>query len=238
METWNTVDDGNFMDVLIKIAKKRFPAFKIKYKNESIFMKIIGLLMFYNRKFMTEYTSTFFQTVWYPSKKYVETNSWRAGKVLAHELVHMSDNKEHPVLFKLMYLFPQWIAIFSLVSIVAIWYSMYFLLALFFLLAIVPWPSLPRTQLELRGYAMTIAINYWKHGSILDKTKDDIVKLFVGPAYYYMWRSEKDVKKWIEEAEEKIRNIDVIGKESETVFQMGEVFEDVYELVTGVVTED
>lgn len=238
MHTWDSVDESNFFDAMKKVAEKRIPGVKIKYKNESIWMKLLGLIVFFNRDFMKTYTSTFFMTVWFPSKNYVNQNIWRAGKILAHELVHLCDEKEHSILFKLLYLWPQFIAMFSIVSIMAIWFSKFFLCGLVFLVFLAPFKSFPRAQLELRAYAMTMAINAWKHGYILDKTKEDIASQFVGPGYYYMWPNKTEVMQWLNNVEDKIRNIDVAKKGNDTIFNMGDVFEEVYSLITGFDMEE
>jgi hypothetical protein len=43
-----------------------------------------------------------------------------------------------------------------------------------------------RAWAEFRGYAMSLAMNYWRHGSIQDASLDWIVKHFVSGDYYWM----------------------------------------------------
>ena len=56
--------------------------FKIKYKNESLFMKVIGFLLFFNKTFMTNYITTIGSTIYYPSREWCEKNDTAAAQVL------------------------------------------------------------------------------------------------------------------------------------------------------------
>jgi len=166
---------------------------KIRYKNESPLMKIIGVLLFFNPKFMTRYTTTltFFgrSTVYFPDRSYALQYSkfWRT---LAHELVHASDATRSPILFNLGYLFPQILAIFSLLSILA-WINLSWLWCLLFLVFLAPIPSPGRKWAEMRGYAVSMVIEAEIGGAILSPER--FVGRFTTADYYYMWPFKKSV---------------------------------------------
>ena len=96
-------------------AQQYFPNLKIKYKDESLFMKILGSLLFFNKSFMATYTTTIGSTIYFPSKKFVEERYYSSILILLHELVHVQDGiKFNPIIFAMLYLSPQ---IFGLLSV-------------------------------------------------------------------------------------------------------------------------
>lgn len=153
-------------------------------------MKNLGLIAFINPLFMTEYTTTIGNTVYYPSKKYIEEDPLRAIKLLAHEYVHIVDS-QNDELFSIKYLMPQ---IFVLLIIPAIfiigWWS------LLFLLFLLPIPAYHRMVYEKRGYTMSLFMlneifydfnKEWRE-QLLAKAAESInAKYFKGPGYYFMW---------------------------------------------------
>ena len=164
---------------------------KIKFKNESSFMKVLGWILFFNPRFMTKYTTIIGTTAYFPSRKYLEENPGPPSWVFCHELVHMSDAKQFgSTLFNLSYLFPQCLAIFSLLSFVI---GPWALLALLFLL---PIPALFRTRWELRGYAMTDAVTLHETGHFTNIGW--MSGQFTTGAYYFMWPFEKQLKREIQ----------------------------------------
>lgn len=219
---------------LSRSISARVPGFKIRYKNESKWQWFLSRLLFFIRgnRYMTEFTTTLGNTVWFPSEKWVRENYWKAFKVLAHEYVHLLDRRRYPRLFELMYMFPLWIVLPAFASIAAI-YSPWFLFALVFLVALLPWPAFTRANLEMRGYSMSIAINMWRYGSIKQETRDWIVEMFTGWDYYRMWPRAAEVHAWIRNTEDLVLAIDRV-KTKETIFVLSEAFEDVYELLTGI----
>jgi hypothetical protein len=51
---------------------------------------------------------------------------------------------------------------------------------------LLPVSSLLRAKWEYRGYAMGIAMQYWKHGSVSDAHIEQRIGTFTGPDYYFM----------------------------------------------------
>jgi hypothetical protein len=170
----------------------------IGFKNESRMMRTIGRLMFFNPTFMTTFTTTIGETVYYPSREYVERNYFNAWNILAHEVVHISDYRESKPkwLWMLKYGFPQILAVFALLA--PILWSWWPLLALLFL---APLPAPWRTSAEMRGYAMSMAVWYWYfHSGIPLGMKIDITGNFTGPQYYYTYpfhgKATAEVGRW------------------------------------------
>ncbi len=229
------LDSEQFDMLCVKIGRK-IPGFEVRYKDESIFMKILGFLLFFNRKFMTRYTTTIGSKVYFPSRKFIEDKRSRAFKILSHEYMHLIDYKEHPIVFVLLYIAPQFLGLLSLGSILSIWFGPWYLLFLIALVFFLPIPSAGRAEVEKRGYCMNIAINIWRHGSIKDETREWLKETFTGWEYYRMWPYPDSVDEWIDKAINLVRAIDHI-RPAATVFDMSDAFEDVYEIVTGIETD-
>src|SRR4030043_385107 len=93
---------------LVQSAQTHFPNLKIKYKDESLLMKILGKLMFFNKGFMTSYTTTIGSTIYFPNSNFVKARPISSSVILLHELVHLYDNSKFTApLFSFLYLFPQ-----------------------------------------------------------------------------------------------------------------------------------
>jgi len=60
---------------------------EIKYKDESLFMKALGLLLSFNKTFMTSFTTTIGSTIYFPSRKWLaERNPETTIAIVAHEV--------------------------------------------------------------------------------------------------------------------------------------------------------
>ena len=186
------MDDKAILEDLVKKIKVRLPDFEIRYKDEDLLQRIIGTILFFNPAYMTRFTTTMFGKVYFVSRKWAEANPRQAWKILAHEYVHLLDDQDHPIWFSASYLFPQIKALGALVTFGAFW-SPWFLLSLVFLLALAPWPAPWRAKWEMRGYVMSMAVNYWCYGDIRDDQVEHIGHNFWGPNYYYMRRGQSKI---------------------------------------------
>lgn len=166
--------------------------YTIKYKNESLFMKILGYILFFNPKFMTEFTTTIGNTIYFPNRERVKAYKAVYEMVLCHEIVHMYDeSKKTKFLFKFEYLLPQ---ILSLLAIPLL-FIFSWKAALIPLVFLTPLPAFFRKEYEKRGYVMSLYAKnrIYKAFGADPKLKEEasfIVKQFTGPTYYFMWPIE------------------------------------------------
>lgn len=197
------------MDIFefINVCKTHFPTLKIKYKDESLLMKILSYLMFFNNKFMTEYITTIGSTVYFPSRSKISLKPTSSAIILLHELVHIYDaNKISTILFSFLYLFPQILAPFSLLLFLINWK----IAVPAFILFCLPLPAYFRMYYEKRAYLTslyaikTLSVKL-KFPSLLQTQKEYFLRQFNTAAYYYMWIF-KGIRKDFDEAIEKINN--------------------------------
>jgi len=164
------------VEALTKLIKTTFPDFEIVDKKQSKLMLVLSKVLFFNKKFMTHYTTTVGNKIYVPDLSFLDDDD-NAFTVIAHEYVHMCDNKRMGPLFKITYLLPQIFALLSLLAFINLWW----LLCLLFLL---PLPSPGRTWLEYRGYSMSMACYYFMYG-----VKPDVkwyFDYFTSSLYYWM----------------------------------------------------
>jgi hypothetical protein len=166
---------------------------KIVYKDDSLFMRILGKILFFNPTFMTSYATTIGETIYLPSKS-KEWSDQSVEILLAHEMVHVLDYKKEKFLFPLKYLFPQ---VLLPLCFVILPFSITAAIFVFMFTAF-PLPAYWRMKYELRGYTMTLAakvLQLKSDGYLDDKIKEIINArishindtYFKGSAYYFMW---------------------------------------------------
>jgi hypothetical protein len=141
-------------DSTLKNIQKIYPNVNVQYKNESSLMKFIGKFMFFNPAFMTGYTTTIGNTIYYTNREFVEQHPDAATIVLLHELVHINDSNNKNLLFNFLYLIPQ---VFSMLFIPFIFFIGW--KALFFLLFLTPIPAYWRMINERRAYTISIYVS-------------------------------------------------------------------------------
>lgn len=189
---------------LLNDATLYFPKINIKYKDESLGMKILGKALFFNKTFMTEYITTIGSTVYFPSRKYIDSRPLSSSIILMHEMVHINDSKKLGFLYPLLYLSPQILCpILGLIFLLFSWK-----LALFSLIFLLPFPAYFRMKFEKRAYFASLYILKalsvrYGFASMLRTNKDYFLKQFKTSAYYYMWVF-KDLDKEFEEVAKKV----------------------------------
>lgn len=187
----------NKFDKFVK-NMSRYYVFDIKYKDTSTLMKILSLLLFFNKDFMSSYITTIRNTIYFPSKEYIQNNETVSMGILAHEIVHVAQSEKYGrILYSLMYLFPQCLALLALGAVFAVfWLPMLWCLA--FLVFLAPIPSPWRTKFEIQGYTMSlfmICIDLKHRGYPVDSIEKELAvravlidtKNFKGPYYWFMW---------------------------------------------------
>ncbi len=175
-----------FNDVVAR-AQEKFPSLTIKYKDESLFMKILSKLAFFNKDFMT-YTTTVGSTVYFSSATRVKLTPVGSTITLMHELSHIYNMLKTKKLNLVLYTLPQTLALLAI--------PMFFLFglipALLCLLFLLPIPSYSRMQEEKQAYIMSLYVmnklNVRNGYNInLYTQKTSFVKEFTGSSYYFMW---------------------------------------------------
>mgnify|MGYP007046843866 CR=1 FL=1 len=96
------------MDNIINEIKKDYKL-DVKYKDTSFLMKLLSLILFFNKDFMKSFTTTIGTTIYYPSEEFVKNSPITSLITLLHELVHIIDYNKNKLLFTLLYLFPAFI---------------------------------------------------------------------------------------------------------------------------------
>lgn len=182
-------------------TKTLVPDFSVKWKTDSFTQKLLGRILFFNPKYMTGYITTFYPSVYFPSKEQYEENPASSLMVLAHERVHLLDSIRYGLWFKFSYLLPQVLFVpFLLASVVCLLVHLK-LVALILLtlglVALLPWPSPWRVNWEKHGYAMTLATHFWLFGSIPDPLKQSVRDHFLDWSYFKMSRSPEDIDGWL-----------------------------------------
>ena len=178
---------------------KKVSDLKIAFKDESRLMKVLSFLLFFNKKFMENYTTTLGSTVYFPSKQWLNANTDSARRTLCHEMMHILDSKKFGGLaFSFSYISPQ---ILSLLSLFSISGNLWFLLSLLFL---APLPAPLRAMWEIRAYAVTDAVLFEEEKRF--SNADWLVDQFVSAGYYFMWPFKNHVLRTIEKNREMIKS--------------------------------
>lgn len=181
-------------------------------------MRMIAALLFFNKDFMQGFVTTIGSKVYIPRKRLFDAEegftAW-PWKTLAHELVHVHDAQVtfgRSVMYGVLYLLPQILAVFSLLAVLAV-VDLWWLMSLGFLLLLAPIPAPIRTVYERRGYAMNIATNFWRYGSVQQHQIDHTIGRFTTSKYYWMWPFKKSMHRWIEDTIVRVQNGEIIANE-------------------------
>jgi hypothetical protein len=186
------------LDSLHAAISEEIPGFAVVPKADSPLQRLIGKLMFFNRAYMERFTTTLYPKVYLGAVSVGRTDRAHAA-LLAHEFVHLYDQKRSRVGFPLKYLFPQ---VLALGAIGALWHPWF----LACLLALLPLPAYWRMQSELRGYAMNCAMQFWMNGYIDPDYKKFVIAQFTGWNYYRMWPDTIDMESRLKMIEKDIRS--------------------------------
>ena len=191
----------------VQFVRVHFPDFEVRYKNESWSSKVLAVIAWiFNRRYLTDFTTTRYPRVYFPSRQYIADAPRRAFKILMHEFVHLWDRRVEGFRHVLGYCFPQICAVALLLFFAAAlivgatvdafgpyrWIVAGPLL-LVALASLAPLPAPFRTRAEIRGYSMNMALNLWRYGGIVPGTKKWIADHFVGWEYYRMSWDRREV---------------------------------------------
>jgi hypothetical protein len=177
------------MQSLISAANVYFPDLKVKYKDSSNFMKLLSYILFFNKRFMTSYTTTIGSTVYFPNEKFIKSRPTSSATIFLHELVHIYDAKRFNVLlYSFLYLFPISLLLVALPLFIVSWKIALVLT----IISLTPLPSYFRMYFERRAYMVSLyaiqklseKMNFKPY---LDKSKDSFISEFKSSSYYFMW---------------------------------------------------
>ncbi len=185
-------DNYDALDAVLKHILEKNPKFKIRSKQSSTFMKVLGKLMFWSKGFM-RMTTTIGDTVYLPQSLLdllVRSDRLRNKPFILglflHEYTHTSDRQRMGNFkYRLKYLSPQIYALGALLALLAPVHSA-FLYCLGFLACLAPWPSKGRTEIEANGYEMSTAVEYWLTGKVSDHQHTKVREAFTSFKYYRM----------------------------------------------------
>jgi hypothetical protein len=160
---------------------------RVRFKSDSKLHRLIGILLWpVNRRYMTSFITTLGKDVWWPGERWDRSDPQVRFRVMAHELQHVLDRVDHPWGFPIGYVMPQALAVLSFLALGAFW-SLQWLWALLALTALIPgiMPT-ARAHWEIRGYRHGLVLHSLEVGDIHSGYLDWAVRVFTGPAYYWM----------------------------------------------------
>jgi len=169
-------------------------------------MMWLSWLLFFNKKFMTNYITVIGYKVYVPKLPWNQENPLSACSVLAHEWVHMKDSKKFGPLFKFLYLFPQ---ILAPLAVFGFYHSAFFL----FILCLLPLPAPFRAWFEFRAYVVSIAVRWWLTKQTT--SYDWLTEQFTSSAYYWMFPAKAFLRKRFEKEFSRIQKDDLKDYEKE-----------------------
>lgn len=201
-----------FDKVYIKTLKY-FPDTKIKFKNESLFMKLLSFLLFFNPKFYTNYITTIGDTIYFPSKESLYKNEDSSIYTFLHEVVHINDYHNNK-LFKFNYLFPQILFLPCLLLLLLSWKI--WLVSFIFLL---PLPAYFRARYELKAYLAGLYVKSKLFYVDYNDEVEKIYKHFNSGDYYFMYPFNS--------LREELKNSAALIKDNEYDFDLRNKFDDI-----------
>lgn len=187
-----TIDSDNQLNTMYErflVLAHAYVSFKIRCKDDSKLMRFLGFFVrIFNKRF-NKYATTIGSTIYLPKILYGNPHENQIP-LIAHEVVHLRDRKRLTTFFyRILYLSPQILAVFSLLSLLAIWFSNWWLLCLLALGLLSPLPAPGRVYIEKRGYLMSLASIYWMYndGKLVQDLRFRYVKQFTNHSYYFMY---------------------------------------------------
>lgn len=225
--------DAEIFEELSKLITTNIPAFSNRWKLTAWWNLFVAAVIWpFNPKYLTSYITTNYPHVDWPQVDYAAGDAhW---KVLAHEYVHLFDRQRLGYRFNFAYLFPQILAPLALLALFG-FVNPWFLLNLLWLTALAPWPAPGREWAELRGYTMSMAVNFWRYGGIEDGTVEWIEPQFTGWPYYKMSRrSSEKMRELLRERIELIRSGKILeGPENEPFRKVNQLLQQLGEVPRG-----
>lgn len=177
--------DNESLQKLLEEIRAEFPGFKIVPKAHSLFMRVVGVVLWVltfgaQRSFMVEYTTVIRYTVYTP-EAWERWPDHLKESLLRHERVHMRQCRRYTFpLYTLLYLF-------------------------------VPLPlglAYYRAKFEKEAYAETMRLAYQRYGQAILHSKtyrQNILRQFTTGKYGWMWPFPKAMERWYWETVKAVR---------------------------------
>lgn len=163
----------------------------VQYKDDSLLMKIISFILFFNKGFSNDYITTIGNTVYIPKNIFDKYFDYQIADIICHEFIHIADHERMGIFFSILYLAPQCFGIFALLGLLGFVYQPLFYLFLFAVF-LLPIPSPWRRDFELKAYKMTLFLairsaEQFKYEINKDNLISYITFNFSSYPYYFMW---------------------------------------------------
>ena len=204
----------NLDSFMADIVQKKFQKAKLYDKDTSSFMWFLYYVSFmwiWQKRFMKGYHTTIGYSV-YVSQLVIINKLWESlYKTMRHEFIHMLQNGKYGLLYNLSYLFPQILAVGSLLALLAIWFSNWWLMSLCALAFLAPLPAPWRTKWEIEGYTQSMLVLFEESGEIPQERIDNIIKHFTSMDYFMMCPFKGWITKRIEGIATQIRAKEIQG---------------------------
>jgi len=151
-------------------------------------MLILSKILFFNKSFMTRYTTTIGNTIYFPSENFVRTYPVTAKTIFMHELIHIMDYNRLPGFsFAFLYLFPQCMFLFAIPIFMISWFWSLVWLGI----CLSPVPAYYRMYYEKKAYSFSLYVLYRLElqGNKInfDSHVANYSEQFRTSYYYYMW---------------------------------------------------
>lgn len=181
-----------------EVTRKYSPNFVVKDKTHKTGLYAVASFFakIFNPEIDSRYLTQVLNECWIPPHilEYSDTDFLAT---LAHETMHERDRKSWTSLGAfLTYGTPQILAVFSLLSFLALGFGLGWLACLGFLLFLLPIPAPGRMWMELRAYRVNMLFLRHVHQSedfYLKAMAEHFAGQFTGAGYYFMWPFKKHI---------------------------------------------
>lgn len=157
-----------------------FPGFIIRRKSHSTFMKVLALLLFFNKAFMTSYVTTIGRWMWTP-ENWDNWDDETKERILRHEAVHLCQQRRLT--------FPLYALLYLLLPLP---------LGLAWFRARLEWEAYSET---IRSLAESKGLAYVQDVT----TRGVFISYFTSGAYGWMWPFSEQVGKWYDKLVDQIQ---------------------------------
>jgi len=193
------------------------PGVVFAVKEESLLMRVLSWLLFFNKRFMSGYVTTVGNTIYMPAS-FLQRNDFGQVEVLAHEMQHIWDNRRlGSFVYTCMYLLPTLLFPFALLATIAafavygsgMWLAWVALAMTAVLL--LPLPSWGRLYIERRGYLLSIACVYWLDPADKERAISQAAVSLCNVGYYFptwsVWKLAAWFTRQMEQIEQDTNNL-------------------------------